>query len=62
MSITPCVQGTRTQRPRKGADSRLPGDDTVNPHLGQSYPPAAVHSFQLSRTHKAHAGAIADIA
>jgi hypothetical protein len=49
-------------RPRKGQDSRLPGDDAVNPHLGVKYAVPPVAEFVMTKTYRAHDASVSAIA
>lgn len=55
-------QTSKAPKRRRGEDSKLPSDDAENPHLATAYPVAEVNTFQLTKTFKCHANAIAAVA
>ncbi|GMI19090.1 hypothetical protein TeGR_g182 [Tetraparma gracilis] len=54
---------SKTKGSRKGADSKLPGDnDGVNPHAGLEFDAPRVESFQLKKAFRAHLNSVSCVA
>lgn len=60
----PSTSPKKTRKPKAGAasDTKLPGDDAVNPYLSMTFETPPVDRYQLSKTFKGHLNAVAAVA